>query len=123
MAMLGWLWLISPFVVIGVILHDQGLRKLVALHHRGCLVTGWAGVAFMLVGAMVVPEALGWVAFVLGTPLVGLVVWRRPDDGDDGDDERTAPPPVDWNEFERSFWAYVRRSGSRPREPRTPTAT
>lgn len=122
MALLEWLWLISPFVVIGVILHDQRLRELVALHHRRCLVAGWAGVALMLLGVMVVAGALGSVMFVLGTPLAGLVVWTGPDDGDDGGDDGPDPPPVDWDEFERSFWAHVRRRGSRPRRPRTPTA-
>jgi hypothetical protein len=122
MATLGSLWLISPFVVIGVILHDLELRELVALHHSRCLAMGWAGVALMLLGVMLVPEAIGWVMFVLGTPLVGLVVWRRPDDGDDAGDDRPAPPPVDWDEFERSFWAHVRQRGSRPHQPQAPTA-
>lgn len=120
MAVLGWLWLVSPFVVIGVIWHDQGLRELITLHYRRCLTVGWTGAVMMLLGVMVVPGALGSVMFVLGTPLAGLVVWLRPDDGDDGDDDGPEPPPINWDEFERSFWAYVRRRGSRPR-PRTPS--
>lgn len=121
MALLGWLWLISPFVVIGVISHDRELRELVSLHHRRCLIVGWAGVAFMLLGVMVVPGALGSVMFVVGTPLAGLIVWLRPDD-EDGGDEDPDLPPIDWDDFERSFWAHVRRRGSRPRKPRSPSA-
>ena len=122
MALYGWLWLASPFVVIAVISHDRRLLELVALHHGRCLAIGWTGAASMLLGATVIPGALGAVMFVLGTPLAGLVVWLRGDDGDDRGDEWPDVPPFDWDRFERSFWAYVRRGGTPPRKPKTPSA-
>jgi hypothetical protein len=121
-AVLGWLWLASPFAVIAMIWHDQRLLRLVALHHGRCLAAGWTGVVLMLLGATIVPGAVGSVMFCLGTPLAGLAVWLRRDDGDDGGEEGPGLSPVDWDDFERAFWAYVRRRGSRPRGPRAPSA-
>jgi hypothetical protein len=122
MALLGWLWLASPFVLIAIIAHDQRLLSLVALHHACVRATGWIGVAMMFLGASLVPATAGTVIYWLGTPLAGLVVWLRRDDGDDGGDEEPDVPPIDWDEFERSFWAHVRRRGRRPPRPRTPSA-
>lgn len=121
MALLGWLWLASPFVLIGMIGRDPELRQLVALHHRRCTIIGWSGIGMMLLGAIVVPGWVGSVMFALGTPLGGLAVWAR-GDGDDGGEESPDVPPIDWDQFERSFWAHVRRRGTRPRRPRTPSA-
>lgn len=122
MTLLGWLWLASPFVLIAVITQDQRLRELVAQHYERCRAAGWAGAAMMMLGTMVVPGPLGRLMFWIGTPLVGLVVWLRPDEGDDGGEEGPDVPPVDWGEFERSFWAHVRRRGRPPQRPRTPSA-
>jgi hypothetical protein len=120
-ALMGWLWLGSPFVVIAVISHDRRLLRQVALHHTGCLVAGWTGVAVMCLGVVLVPDPLGSVMFWLGTPLAGLAVWLRgdSDDGGGGDDDPDVPP-IDWDEFERSFWTHVRRPPRTPRRPRTP---
>lgn len=115
MAVLGWFWLVSPFVLIAVISHDPNMRELVGVHHRRCQAIGSAGVAAMVLGAAAVPGPLGSVLFGLGTPLSGLIVWMRRDGGDDSEDGRDHPPP-NWDDFERSFWAYVRRR-NRPRAP------
>jgi hypothetical protein len=120
--LLGWLWLVSPFAVIALISHDQRLLRLVALHHRRCLAAGWTGVIVMLLGATVVPGPVGSVMFCLGTPLAGLAVWLRRDGGDDGGEDGPDALPPDWDDFERAFWAYVRRRGSPPRRPRAPSA-
>lgn len=122
MTLVGWLWLASPFVVISVISHDPRLLAQVAAHYTECMVIGWTGVAMMLLGVTVVPGPLGLLMFWIGTPLAGLAVWLRRD-GDDGDGrEDPDVPPVDWDEFERSFRAHVRRRGRTPRRPRVPSA-
>jgi hypothetical protein len=120
MAVLGWLWLASPFVVIGVILHDPELLALVSAHHRRCQIAGWTGAAIMLLGVTVVPGVLGSLMFVFGTPASGLAVWARGDDGDGGGEPAPDVPPVDWGDLERSFWGYVRGRSGRPPRPRTP---
>jgi hypothetical protein len=122
MVVLGWVWLVSPFAVIAVISHDQRLLALVALHHGRCLAIGWTGVTLMLLGATIVPGAIGSVMFCLGTPLAGLAVWLRRDGWDDGGTDEPDVPPFDWGDFERAFWAHVRRGGSRPPRPRTRSA-
>jgi hypothetical protein len=121
--LLGWLWLASPFAVIAVISHHPPLQAQVAAHHRRCMVAGWGGAAMMVLGITLIPDPLGTAMFWVGTPLAGLAVWLRrdDDDGGEGDDEPDVPP-VDWDEFERSFWAHVRRRGRSPRRPRSPTA-
>ena len=122
-ALMGWLWLGSPFVVIAVIAHDQRLLRQVAVHHTGCLTAGWTGVAMMCLGVALMPSMLGTLMFWVGTPLAGLAVWlRRDDGGGGGGGEDPDVPPIDWDEFERSFWADVRRRGPGPRRPRTPSA-
>jgi hypothetical protein len=118
--LLGWLWLASPFVVITVISHDPRLLALIAAHHTRCMVAGWTGVAMMVLGVTVMPGALGALMFWVGTPLAGLAVWLRRDDGDGGGEDPDVPP-VNWDEFERSFWAHVRRHGPAPRRPRAPS--
>ncbi len=116
MGWLGWVWLGSPFVVIALIAHDRSMQAWVALHYDACRVTGWAGAVMMFLGVALAPALLGTLMFIVGTPLVGLVVWLR-DDRDDGGDRHPDEPPPDWNEFERSFRAHVRR-GRLPRPPR-----
>ena len=54
--------------------------------------------------------------FWVGTPLAGLAVWLRRDGGGGDNGDGPDVPPVDWDEFERSFRAHVRPS-SRPRTP------
>jgi hypothetical protein len=122
-ALMGWLWLGSPFVVIAVISHDRRLLRLITVHHTGCLAAGWTGVAMMCLGVALMPGLPGALMFWVGTPLAGLAVWLRrdSDDGDGGGDEPDVPP-IDWDDFERLFWAHVRRRGRRPRRPRTPSA-
>lgn len=120
MALLGWVWLVSPFVLIALVNHDQQLQRLVSSHYARCRATGWTGAAMMVLGAALAPAALGEVLFVLGTPLTGLVVFLRRDDDDGGDEDEPDVPPVDWDEFARSFRAYVR--GRSPRRPRVPSA-
>jgi hypothetical protein len=120
MPLLGWLWLASPFALIGLISHDPHLLALVSKHHRRCQVIGWSGAAIMLLGVMLVSGAAGDLMFIIGTPLVGLAVWACGDDGDGG--EPSDVPPIDWDDFERSFWAHVRRRGGPPRRPRAPSA-
>jgi hypothetical protein len=122
MTLLGWVWLLSPFVVIAVISHDPELLALVAAHHKRCRAVGWTGVAIMLLGVALIPSAVGSIMFLLGTPLAGLVVWVIRDDGDDGDGSPPDMPPINWGEFERSFWAYVRGRNGRSRHPRIPSA-
>lgn len=121
MALLGWLWLGSPFVVIALISHDRRLLAQVAAHHTGCLAAGWTGVVMMCLGVALMPAPLGTAMFWLGTPLAGLAVWLRRDDGDDGGGEDPDFPPVDWDEFERSVRAHTRRRDRPPRRPRTPS--
>lgn len=121
MALVGWLWLGSPFVVIAVISHDPRLLRQVAVHHTGCLALGWSGVGMMCLGVALMPNPLGSAMFWVGTPLAGLAVWlRRDDGGGGGGDDDPDVPPIDWDEFERSFWAHVRGRGGR--RPRTPAA-
>jgi hypothetical protein len=120
MALLGWLWLASPFVLIALINRDQQLQRLVSSHLAPCRTAGWTGAAMMVLGATLVPAALGKTMFALGTPLTGLVVFLRRDDGDGGDEDEQDVPPVDWDEFERSFWDHV--AGRSPRRPRAPSA-
>jgi hypothetical protein len=120
--LLGWLWLGSPFVVIVLISQDRRLLALVAAHHTACVAAGWTGVVMMCLGVALVPAPLGNVMFWLGTPMAGLAVWLRRDDDGGGGEEDPDVPPVDWDEFERSFWAHVRRRGRPPRRPRTPSA-
>jgi hypothetical protein len=119
--LLGWLWLVSPFIVIAMISHDPELLALVSTHHRRCQLAGLAGAAIMLLGVAVVPGPFGALMFVIGTPAVGLTVWTRRDDGGGGDEPPPDVPPIDWDEFERSFWAHVRRRGGPPRRPRAPS--
>jgi hypothetical protein len=121
MTLLGWVWLLSPFVVIAVISHDPELLALVAAHHKRCRAVGWTGVAIMLLGVALIPSAVGSIMFLLGTPLAGLVVWVIRDEGDDGDGSPPDMPPINWGEFERSFWAYVRGRSGRSRHPRIPS--
>jgi hypothetical protein len=119
---LGWLWLASPFVLIAVISRDPNMRELVAAHTGRCRAVGSAGVAAMFLGVALLPDELGSMLFGIGTPLTGLLVWTRRDDGDDGGEERPPDLPPDWGDFERSFWDYVsgaHRAASRPRA-RTP---
>jgi hypothetical protein len=121
-ALLGWLWLGSPFVVIAVISHDRRLLGLVAAHHTACVAAGWTGVVMMCLGVTLMPAPLGSAMFWLGTPMAGLAVWLRRDD-DGGDDGRGPDgPPVDWDELERSFRPPGRRRDRSPRRPRTPSA-
>ncbi len=115
------MWLASPFVVIAVISHDRRLLRQIALHHTGCLMAGWTGVAMMCLGVALLPGLLGTLMYWVGTPLAGLAVWLRRDDGGGGGGGEPDVPPIDWDEFERSFWAHVRR-GRTPRRPRTPTS-
>jgi hypothetical protein len=118
-----WLWLVSPFVLIAVISHDSNMRDLVTVHHKRCQAIGWAGVAAMLLGAALVPATFGTVLFGIGTPLAGLIVWTRRDDGDDGGEEPPDDVPPDWDAFERSFRTYERRGGPPShRPPRAPVA-
>jgi hypothetical protein len=119
--LLGWLWLGSPFVVIIVISSDRRLLAHVAAHHTRCVAAGWTGAAMMCLGVMIVPDPLGAAMFWVGTPLAGLAVWLRRDGGDGGGGDDPDVPPVDWDEFERSFWAHVRRRGRPPRGPRSPS--
>lgn len=121
MALLGWLWLATPFMLISVISHDARLLALVAKHNRRCRRVGWAGAATMLLGVMLVPGPVGALMFVLGTPVTGLVVWARGDDDDDGDDGPPDVPPIDWDEWERSLGPDAGR-GHSPGRPRAPAA-
>jgi hypothetical protein len=122
MTLLGWLWLASPFAVIGLISHDPELLALVSAHHARCQAVGWTGVAMMLIGVTLIHGPVGAIMFFVGTPLAGLAVWGRGDDGEDGGESPPDVPPVNWGEFERSFWAYVRRRGGGSRHPRVPSA-
>ena len=124
MALLGWLWLGSPFVVIALISHDRRLLARVAAHHTRCLAAGWTGVTMMCLGVALMPAPIGTAMFWVGTPLAGLAVWLRRDDGGGGGGGGEGPdlPPVDWDEFERSFRAHVRGPDRSPRGPRTPSA-
>jgi hypothetical protein len=109
MTLLGWLWLASPFALIALISRDQRLQRLVSSHYGRCRAAGLAGAAMMVLGAILIPTALGKVMFALGTPLTGLVVFLCRDDGDEGGQDEPDVPPVDWDEFERSFSDHVRR--------------
>jgi hypothetical protein len=125
-ALVGWLWLGSPFVVIALISHDRRLLRQVSVHHSGCLTAGWTGVVMMCLGVALMPSLLGTLMFWVGTPMAGLAVWLRRDGDDDGGGGGGGGgpdiPPIDWDEFERSFWAHVRRRGPSSRRPRTPAA-
>lgn len=122
MTLVGWLWLGSPFAVIGLVSHHPRLLKLVSAHVVRCQVLGWAGVAMMFLGVIAVSGLPGSLMFWLGTPLAGLAVWLGGDDGDDGGDDGPDVPPFDWDDFERSFWAHVRGRGRARRPPHVPTA-
>jgi hypothetical protein len=121
MALLGWLWLGTPFAVIGLISQNEQLRTLVAVHYTRCRAAGWTGVLMMCLGAVIMPDTLGTMMFFIGAPLSGLAVWLRNDGWDDGG-ESSDLPPFDWDAFERSFWAYVRGQRRHPTRPRTPSA-
>lgn len=120
MALLAWLWLGTPFAVIALIARDEELRTLVAVHYTRCRAAGWTGAVMMCVGAVMMPHVLGTMMFIIGAPLSGLAVWLRDDGWDDGG-ESPDVPPFDWETFERSFWAHVRRQHRQPRRPRTPS--
>jgi hypothetical protein len=123
MELLGWLWLVSPFVLIALIAHDSELQKGVASHLGQARAAGCVGALAMFLGATVVPGAIGATMFALGTPLVGLLAFIRRDDRDDGGGEEPPDtPPVDWDEFERSFRSHVGRRQPAPRRPRSPSA-
>jgi hypothetical protein len=122
MALVSLLWLLTPFVVIAVVSADEQLRGHVAENPRRCRITGGTGVVMMCVGAVLAPGLAGTLLYLVGTPLVGFIVWTRRDDGDDGGDEGPDVPPIDWDDFERSFWAQVRNSSRGPRHPRAPSA-
>ena len=118
---LGWLWLASPFVLIAVISRDRNMRELIAIHNARCRTIGFAGVAAMFFGVALIPDTLGSMLFGIGTPLTGLLVWTPGKDGDDGGEDGPEELPPDWGDFERSFWAYVRRRNRPPSRPRAPT--
>jgi hypothetical protein len=120
MVLLGWMWLGTPFAVIALISHDERLRMLVNVYCTPCRAAGWTGAAMMCLGAVIMPEVLGTMMFIFGTPLSGLAVWLRNDGGDDGG-ESSDVPPFDWDAFERSFWAHVRRQRLQPHRPREPS--
>ena len=115
MSVLGWLWLLSPFVLIGVISHDSNMRGLISAYPARCQAIGVCGAVAMIFGATLVPGMAGSMLFGVGTPLVGLLVWTPGDDGGGGGGDDEDPPPG-WDDFERSFWVHVRRS-RRPRVP------
>ncbi len=121
MALLGWLWLTSPFLLIALICHDHRLQRLVSSQRGQCRAAGWSGAAMMVLGAALVPATVGNVMFALGTPLTGMVVFLWRDDGDGGGEDEPDVPPIDWDEFERSFWAHLR--GRSPRRPRAPSVS
>ena len=120
MAVFGWLWLGSPFVLIALISNDPELLASVGRHLKRCHAIGAAGAAIMVLGVTLVPGPFGTLMFVVGTPLVGLLVWLRRDDGDDGGEQPPDTPPIDWDEFERAFATPTR--GQVPRRPRAPSA-
>lgn len=121
MALLEWLWLASPFALIALISHDQRVQRLVSSHYAQCRVLGLSGAAMMVLGGILFATTLGKAMFVLGAPLTGLVVFLLRDDGDEGHEDEPDVPPVDWDEFERSFRAHVR--GRSSRGPRVPSAS
>jgi hypothetical protein len=122
MALLGWLWLISPFLVIALVSHDSELQRGVATHLTQARIAGSLGAVMMFLGASVVPGALGATMYALGTPATGLLAFIRRDDRDDGGEDPLDDPPVDWDEFERLFRNHVRRERRPPRRPRSPSA-
>ena len=119
MSLVGWLWLLSPFVLIGLISHDPNMRGLISAYSRRCHVIGWCGAIAMLLGAALVPGTFGTMLFGIGTPLVGLIVWTPRDDGGGGGEE-SPDDPAGWDDFERAFWAHVRRGRRPPSRPRAP---
>jgi hypothetical protein len=122
MALIGWLWLASPFAVIGLISHDRELLAVVSAHHHRARAIGWTGVVITLLSVAVVPGWAGWMMYLIGLPVAGLVVWGLRDDGDGGGGSAPDLPPINWGEFERSFSEYVRRRGGRSPRPRVPSA-
>ena len=116
MGLLGWLWLVSPFLVIALIAHDRPMQSWVASHYDSCRLIGWAGVVMMFLGVALAPDVLGILMFIVGTPLVGLVVWLR-DDRDDGGEGEPDEPPIDWDDLERSLSGPA----GRRRPPRSPS--
>jgi hypothetical protein len=122
MALLGWLWLGSPFVLIAVIAHDRELQKGIANNLGQARAAGCLGALTMVLGAVVASGALGATMYALGTPFVGLLAFTRRDDDDGGGEDGPEEPPRDWDDFERLFWAYVRRRQRQPRRPRSPSA-
>jgi hypothetical protein len=121
-AVLGWLWLGSPFALIAIISNDPELLAMVSRHLKRCRVIGCTGAASMLLGVMLVPGALGDLMFVVGTPLSGLMVWASGNDGDDGGEQPPDVPPIDWDDFERALLAPSRGRSGPPRRPRAPSA-
>ena len=122
MELLGWLWLVSPFVLIALVSHDRVLQRGVAENLGQARAAGCVGAVMMFLGGVVVPGALGAAMFALGTPLVGLLAFIRRDDRDEGGEGEPDTPPVDWDEFERSFRGHVRRGRRSPQRPRSPSA-
>lgn len=122
MSLLGWLWLATPFILIGVISHDRNMRELIAEHRWRCHAIGWAGVAAMYIGVAVLPGAAGTMLYGIGAPLSGLIVWTSRDGRDDGGEKHPDGIPPDWDDFERSFRDYVMRRSRGPRRPRAPAS-
>lgn len=130
-----------------LLLFSLPLLTIAAGWARGCrpgervLVVGVASAAgATLIASLVLLEVSGsalsagaaYAATVIFTAALAMILRRRPERGEDGGGsaEPDSPPPFDWDDFERRFWAEVERrrassgrgtpgSGRSPSRPRS----
>ncbi len=123
MTRIALMWLLCPFVLMGILAHHRGALAFLMRVYPAGVVIGGTGALGLVLGTFVLRGPLGLVLYFVGAPLCALAVFSprpRRDDGDDGgsnggggDDhpeDGEDGPPFDWPEFERAFWAHVRRS-------------
>ena len=88
-----------------------------------------ASLALLEASRSVLAAGAAYSAMVIFTATLAMVLRRRPEGRGGGGDQGSRPeepPPFDWDDFERSFWAEVARrrassGGGRPASGRSPS--
>jgi hypothetical protein len=114
--LVAWV-LATPFATGALIARSPAIRRAYARVYPLAFAAGWAGVALLAAGGLLLDGPASILALGLGGPLTGLSFWsRRDDDGGGGDwPEGDDPSPpgddLDWDSFERDFRDYAGRAG------------
>jgi hypothetical protein len=114
--LVAWV-LATPYAAGLLIARSAAIRRAYASVYPLAFAAGWAGVALLAAGGLLLDGTASVMALGLGGPLTGLSFWslRDGDDGGnrpEGDDD--PPPPgdgLDWDSFERDFRDYASRTG------------